>query len=56
MVTHACEQETSMILRLRPELVRLAAARGAVIPFESAFYYRISSVPIGSMCRGPSIR
>jgi len=38
MVTHACEQETSMILRLRPELVRLAVARGAVIPFESAFY------------------
>src|SRR5688500_7252056 len=39
MVTHACEQETSMILRLRPELVRPEAARGANIPFESAFYY-----------------
>lgn len=38
MVTHACEQETSMILRLRPELVKLEAARGANIPFESAFY------------------
>lgn len=37
-VTHACEQETSMILCLRPELVRLEAARGATIPFESAFY------------------
>lgn len=38
MVTHACEQESSMILRLRPELVKLEAARGATIPFESAFY------------------
>lgn len=38
MVTHACELETSMILRLRPELVRLDKAAGAVIPFESAFY------------------
>jgi creatinine amidohydrolase len=38
MVTHACEQETSMILVLRPELVRMDAARGATIPFESAFY------------------
>jgi creatinine amidohydrolase len=38
MVTHACEQETSMILRLRPELVRMDKASGAVIPFESAFY------------------
>jgi len=38
MVTHACEQETSMILRLRPELVKLDAARGANIDFESAFY------------------
>ena len=37
-VTHACELETSMILRLRPELVRIAVARGATIPFESAFY------------------
>ena len=38
MVTHACEQESSMILCLRPELVRMEAARGANIPFESAFY------------------
>ena len=38
MVTHACEQESSMILRLRPELVRQDAAQGANIPFESAFY------------------
>ena len=38
-VTHACELETSTILRLRPELVRPEAARGANIPFESAFYY-----------------
>ncbi len=38
MVTHACEQETSMILCLRPELVRMELAAGAVIPFESAFY------------------
>ena len=38
MVTHACEQETSMILALRPELVKPDAAQGANIPFESAFY------------------
>ena len=38
MVTHACEQETSMILRLRPELVKMEAAHGANISFESAFY------------------
>ncbi len=38
MVTHACEQETSMILRIRPELVEMAEARGATIPFESEFY------------------
>jgi creatinine amidohydrolase len=37
-VTHACELETSMILRLNPALVTLEAARGATIPFESAFY------------------
>jgi creatinine amidohydrolase len=36
-VTHACELETSMILRIRPELARMDAARGASIPFESAF-------------------
>ena len=38
MVTHACEQESSMILCLRPELVRQEAAIGANIAFESAFY------------------
>jgi creatinine amidohydrolase len=37
-VTHACELETSMVLRLRPELVDLEAARGATVPFDSAFY------------------
>jgi creatinine amidohydrolase len=37
-VTHACELETSMLLRLRPELVDLDAAQGALVPFESAFY------------------
>ncbi len=37
-VIHACEMETSMILRLRPELVKMEAARGAKISFESAFY------------------
>ncbi len=39
MVTHACEQETAMILKLRPELVKMEAARGANIPFDSAFYF-----------------
>lgn len=38
IVTHACELETSMILRLKPELVAMSEARGANIPFESAFY------------------
>ncbi|MDP9352744.1 MAG: creatininase family protein [Chloroflexota bacterium] len=38
-VSHACEQETSMVLSLRPELVNMEAARGANIAFESAFYY-----------------
>ena len=42
-VTHACELETSMILRLRPELVEMEAARGANIPFESAFWSADSS-------------
>ena len=44
-VTHACEQETSMILRLRPELVDMEAAKGANIPFESAFYTPDFSAP-----------
>ncbi len=38
MVTHACELETSMILSVFPELVKMESARGAAIPFESAFY------------------
>ncbi|MGQ9904913.1 MAG: creatininase family protein [Anaerolineae bacterium] len=33
-----CELETSMILRLRPELVRLDLARGANVDIGSAFY------------------
>jgi len=37
-VTHACEQETSMILRIRPELVDMDVAAGATIPYESEFY------------------
>jgi len=37
-VRHACEVETSMILHLRPELVRLDLASAARVPFESAFY------------------
>jgi creatinine amidohydrolase len=37
-LSHACEHETSMILSLRPELVRLGEAAGAAIPFDSAFY------------------
>lgn len=42
-VTHACELETSMILRLRPELVRLDLARGANFDIGSAFYCPDSS-------------
>lgn len=42
-VTHASELETSMILRLRPELVKMDVARGTNIPFESAFYSPDSS-------------
>jgi creatinine amidohydrolase len=37
-VTHACEQETSMVLRIRPDLVTMDDARGAHIPFRSEFY------------------
>jgi creatinine amidohydrolase len=45
-VTHACELETSMILRIRPELVKMEAARGANIPsFKSAFWSADSSGP-----------
>lgn len=42
-VTHACELETSMILKIRPELVHMALARGANIPFESDFWSADSS-------------
>jgi creatinine amidohydrolase len=42
-VTHACELETSMVLRLRPELVDLDAAQAANVPFDSAFYSPDSS-------------
>lgn len=45
MVTHACEQETSMLLRLRPESVRMEAAHGSIIPFDSAFYCPDESRP-----------
>lgn len=42
-VTHACELETSMILKLYPELVQMDQAHGTNIPFESAFYSPDSS-------------
>ncbi len=45
MVTHACEQETSIILRLRPELVDMDKAAGSAIPFTSDFYCPEESVP-----------
>jgi creatinine amidohydrolase len=41
-VSHASEVETSMILALRPELVRLEAARGAHTPFPSEFIGRVT--------------
>ena len=44
-VSHSCELETSMILRIRPELVKMGAARGANIPFESKFWSADSSGP-----------
>jgi creatinine amidohydrolase len=44
-VSHACELETSMILRIRPELVKMEAARGANIPFKSDFWSADSSGP-----------
>jgi creatinine amidohydrolase len=44
-VTHACELETSMILCARPELVRMAAARGAHYPYPSDFWVPDSSAP-----------
>jgi creatinine amidohydrolase len=42
-VSHACELETSMILRLRPELVKMELAGGANIPFKSNFWSADSS-------------
>jgi creatinine amidohydrolase len=42
-VTHACELETSIILHLRPDLVKMQAARGANILFESSFWSADSS-------------
>ncbi len=44
-VTHACELETSMILSTRPELVHMAAARGANFHYDSAFWTPDSSGP-----------
>jgi creatinine amidohydrolase len=44
-VTHACELETSMILYLRPELVKMASAHGANLAFDSAFWSADSSGP-----------
>jgi creatinine amidohydrolase len=52
-ITHACELETSMILYLRPELVRLAAARGAHTPFPSQFHSQDSSRPSRVTMRRP---
>lgn len=44
-VTHACELETSMILYLRPDLVKMDAAKGANLSFSSAFWSADSSSP-----------
>ncbi|MCC7495726.1 MAG: creatininase family protein [Fimbriimonadaceae bacterium] len=38
-LTHACEYETSMLLALRPELVRMARARGGLRNFASEWYH-----------------
>jgi creatinine amidohydrolase len=37
-LSHACEAETSMMLQLRPELVRMDLAEGARIDLASGFY------------------
>jgi creatinine amidohydrolase len=42
-VSHACELETSMILHLYPDLVKMEDAHGANIPFTSAFWSADSS-------------
>jgi creatinine amidohydrolase len=52
-VTHACELETSLILHLRPELVRLDKARGAHEPFPSRFYNQDASRPSRVTVRRP---
>jgi creatinine amidohydrolase len=52
-ITHACELETSAVLYLRPELVQLAAARGAARPFPSRFYSLDSSRPSWLVMRRP---
>jgi len=44
-VSHACEQETSIMLRLRPDLVDLGRASGATIPYPSDFYVPDFSKP-----------
>ena len=44
-VTHACELETSIVLRMRPELVDLDAARGTKSDFDSVFYSPDASRP-----------
>lgn len=44
-VTHACEQETSMIMSIRPELVRHDLAKGTNIAFASSFYVPDFSKP-----------
>jgi creatinine amidohydrolase len=37
-LTHSCEMETSLVLYLRPELVRTEAAKGRTEPFPSQYY------------------
>jgi creatinine amidohydrolase len=44
-VTHACELETSVILRVRPELVQMDLARGSTFKFDSAFETPDASAP-----------
>jgi creatinine amidohydrolase len=44
-VTHACELETSVILRVRPELVHMDLASGAHFKFDSAFETPDASSP-----------
>jgi creatinine amidohydrolase len=44
-VTHACELETSVILRLQPKLVHMDLARGQYLAFDSQFLAPDSSAP-----------